>query len=158
MADRGGPAQFQPHTGGADPTAHPGPSGSLALLARSGEPAVAGAVPVLPDLVREASRSFVGRALRTAAGYLVTGARRTRGRMTFRVEWTAITESQAGAVLDFLVLDCGNGELAFTTPVDGEGSDAVALLALAPAEAEYLGPDAYRVAVDATEVFVEASP
>lgn len=158
MADRGGPVQFQPHAGGADPTSHPGPSASLALFARDGEPAVAGSLPVLPDLVQETTRSFVTRRLRTAAGYVVSGARRTRGRMTFRVEWTAISETQAGAVLGFLEGDCGDGLLAFTTPVDGEGSDDVALLADGPADVEDLGPDAYRVTVGAAEVFVGASP
>ncbi len=106
----------------------PGVGGDLVAIAPLAEPLSAGAPPVTPALVEQASlaRPEGLRSVRAGSGQLITAALATAGRARFSVRWGSLTEAEADSLRDFFELEllAGGGDgavLAFEIEPDGPG-------------------------------------
>lgn len=85
------------------------------------EPAIAGEMPVAPDLVEALTPQYPTSAVRTAAGHARTLATDTRGRARLRLTWTHLGVRERQMVRDAVINTVGHTRRAIDLRPDGPG-------------------------------------
>lgn len=158
MPDVGGLIPLADLAFGPDPTAHPGASSGLALLAPIDEcEIIETEPPVTPDLCIEGARQVPPtRRVRLACGHLRTSSLETRGRATWQLSWTGVDASELALLRDYFVNDVGGRLRGFPCRVDGPDEDAVIVRLTEPFSYESADLGVFVISLGAEEVIAAA--